>query len=204
MDNKILSLNEEISIYIQSGLTPTELFITRLLYLASDGDPSYLKNYIDNTPNGRSVLRSVLESLRIKEVINLSYKVPKEGASLDFKNIPYNKNFLKKYIRESHELGKELFDAYPPFVEIKGKFYSLKSFTKAGLFSLEDFCIFYAKSIKNAKITHEKVMEALQFGIENNLINYSILEFISSRKYLEIDFIKNSDNINGYSNSELL
>ena len=113
-------------------------------------------------------------------------------------------HFLKKYIRESHELGKELFDAYPPFVEIKGKFYSLKSFTKAGLFSLEDFCIFYAKSIKNAKITHEKVMEALQFGIENNLINYSILEFISSRKYLEIDFIKNSDNINGYSNSELL
>ena len=41
-----LSLNEEIQIYINSGLTPTELFVLRLLFLASDGDVKYLVNYI--------------------------------------------------------------------------------------------------------------------------------------------------------------
>jgi hypothetical protein len=201
---KEISLTEEINIYINSGLTPTELFITRLLYLALDGDSSYLQNYVTNTSNGRQVLRSVLESLKIKEVINLSYKLPKEGGSLDIKAIPFNKNFLKKYIRESHELGKELFDAYPPFVNIKGRFFSLKNFTKANLFSLEDFCIFYAKSIKNAKVTHERVMDALEFGKNNNLVNYSIVEFIASLKYLEIEFIKQNGDINGYSNAELI
>ena len=47
-------------------------------------------------------------------------------------------------------------------------------------------------------------MEALAYGKENNLINYSIIEFIASRKYLEIEYIRDSGNVNGYSNSELL
>ena len=42
-----LSLNEEIQIYINSGLTPTELFILRLLFLASDGDSKYLINLFE-------------------------------------------------------------------------------------------------------------------------------------------------------------
>jgi hypothetical protein len=47
-------------------------------------------------------------------------------------------------------------------------------------------------------------MEALEFGKENNLLNYSILEFIASKKYEEIEYIRSSGNINGYNNSELL
>lgn len=47
-------------------------------------------------------------------------------------------------------------------------------------------------------------MEALEYAKENNLINYSILEFISSRKWEEIEYIRNSGNVNGYNNSELL
>jgi hypothetical protein len=47
-------------------------------------------------------------------------------------------------------------------------------------------------------------MEALEFGKENNLINYTILEFIASHKWEELDFIRESGNINGYNNSELL
>ena len=45
------------------------------------------------------------------------------------------------YVRESHEIGKEFFDAYPPFINIKGKLCSIKNFTKAGLFSFDDFCL---------------------------------------------------------------
>ena len=199
-----LSLKEEINIYINSGLTPTELFVLRLLFLAIDGDQHYLINYLSNTTNGKELFRAVLQSLITKKVINSTFKVPQEGESLNYKNIPFNKNFIKMYIRESNEIGKEFFDAYPPFININGKLCSIKNFTKAGLFSFEDFCVYYAKAIKQAQTTHERVMEALEYGKENNLINYSIIEFIASRKYLEIEYIRDSGNVNGYHNSELL
>lgn len=199
-----LSLNEEINIYINSGLTPSELFLLRLLFLAIDGETKYLINYISNIPNGKQLFRAVLASLLEKKVINSTFKMPAEGEVLNYKNIPFNKNFLKMYIRESNDIGKEFFDAYPSFLNIGGKMCSIKNITKAGLFSLEDFCIYYAKSIKNANTTHERVMEALEFGKEHNLINYTILEFIASKKYEEIDFMRNSGNVNGYNNSELV
>lgn len=199
-----LSLKEEISIYINSGLTPTELFILRLLFLAIDGNQQYLLNYLSNISNGKQLLRQTLTSLLEKKVINSTFKIPQEGETLNYKNIPFNKNFLKMYIRESNEIGKEFFDAYPPFINIGGKLCSIKNFTKAGLFSFEDFCLFYAKQLKSATATHERVMDALLFAKEQNLINYTIIEFIASKKWEEIEYIRNSGNINGYNNSELL
>ena len=108
------------------------------------------------------------------------------------------------YVRESNEMGKELFDAYPPFISINGKLCSIKNFTRAGLYTFEEFCLYYAKAIKAAGVTHERVMDALEFGKENNLLNYSILEFIASHKWIEIEYIRSSGNVNGYNNSELL
>lgn len=199
-----LSLEQEINIYINSGLTPTELFVLRLLYLAIDGNSAPLQNYLSNVSNGKILFRQILESLKEKKVILSTFKVPQEGETLKFENIPFNKNFLKMYIRESNILGNELFEAYPPFININGKLCSIKNFTKAGLYSFDEFCLYYAKAIKNASITHEEVMNALNFGKEHNLLNYSIIEFIASRKWQEIEYIKNSGNINGYNNSELL
>lgn len=199
-----LSLNEETNIYIKSGLTPTELYILRLLFLAIDGDPSFLINYLSNVSNGKELFRQILNSLKEKGVILSSFKIPADKEVLNYKNIPFNKNFTKMYIRESNELGKELFDVYPPFITINGKMCSIKNFTKANLFSFEDFCLYYAKAIKSAGITHERVMESLIFAKDNNLINYTILEFIASRKWNEIEYIRTSGNINGYNNSELL
>ena len=199
-----LSSREEINIYINSGLTPTELFILRLLLLAIDGDPSLLINYLSNVNNGKELFRQVLESLKEKKVILSSFKVPCEGESLNFNNIPFNKNFIKMYIRESNLLGKELFDAYPPFININGKLVSIRNFTKAGLFSFEDFCLFYARAIKNSGVTHERILELLEYAKEHNLIHYSIIEFLASKKYEEIQYIKDSGNVNGYSNSEFI
>lgn len=199
-----LSLNEETNIYIKSGLTPTELYILRLLFLAIDGDPSFLINYLSNVSNGKELFRQILNSLKKKGVILSSFKIPADKEVLNYKNIPFNKNFTKMYIRESNELGKELFDVYPPFITINGKMCSIKNFTKANLFSFEDFCLYYAKAIKSAGVTHERVMESLIFAKDNNLINYTILEFIASRKWNEIEYIRTSGNINGYNNSELL
>lgn len=199
-----LSFQEEMNLLIESQLTPTELFIIRLLYLAIDDDLKPLQNYITNISNGKVLLRQVLESLMEKKVINSTYSIPKEGESLNVRNIPFNKNFLKKYIKESNEIGTEFFYAYPEYININGKMCSIRNFTKANLFSFEDFCLFYAKSIKNASITHEKVMKSLEYGKEHNLINYSIIEFIASRKYESIEHLMEGGDINGYSNSELL
>jgi hypothetical protein len=133
-----------------------------------------------------------------------SFKIPEEGEILNYKNIPFNKNFMKMYIKEANYLGKELFDAYPPFITINGKMCSIKNFTRANLFTFEDFCIYYAKAIKQAGVTHERVMDALLFAKDNNLINYTIIEFIASHKWNEIEYIRNSGDINGYNNTELL
>jgi hypothetical protein len=42
--NSDLSFREEIQIYIDSGLTPSELFILRLLFLAQDGELQLINN----------------------------------------------------------------------------------------------------------------------------------------------------------------
>lgn len=200
-----LSLEEEINIYIHSGLTPTELFVLRLLFLAIDGNQKLLYDYLSNVSNGKTLLRQTLESLQNKKVINSTFIIPKEGEPLNLKNIPFNKNFLKNYIRESNEIGKEFFDTYPAFINIKGRIVSIKNFTKAGLYSFEDFCLFYAKAIKNSGATHKRIMSALDFANKNEgLISYNILEFIASKKWEEIEYIQNSGNVNGYINSELI
>lgn len=204
MNTRELSLNEEIDIYINSGLTPTELFIVRLLFLAIDGDSEPLRKYLNGVTNGKLHFKNVLISLKEKKVILSSFNIPNEGETLNFKNIPFNKNFMKAYIRESNDLGKEFFDAYPPFINIDGKLVSIRNFTKAGLFSFEDFCLFYSKAIKNSGVTHERILEDVSFGKEHGLIHYSILEFLASRKWEEIEYIKDSGEINGYNNSELL
>ncbi len=48
-----LSLNEEATILINSGLTPTESFIVRLLLIAVEGDTKPLVNYISNISDGK-------------------------------------------------------------------------------------------------------------------------------------------------------
>ena len=47
-------------------------------------------------------------------------------------------------------------------------------------------------------------METVEFAKEQNIIHYSIIEFRASRKWEEIEYIRDSGNVNGYSNSELL
>ncbi len=202
--NSELSLKEEINIYINSGLTPSELFILRLLFLAQDGDTSLINNYISNADNGKEVFKVVLKSLQNKGIILASFKMPKEGEILRYTDIPINKNFVKKFIKESNQIGKEFFDAYPPFIYINGKMASIKNITKAGLFSIDEFCFFYGRQLKLSSVKHERVMEALEYGKEHNLINYSILEFIASQKWNEIEYIRSSGEVVGYQNSELL
>ena len=202
--NSELSLKEEINIYINSGLTPSELFILRLLFLAQDGDTTLINNYLSNTTNGKELFLTVLNNIKNKGIVLSSFKIPVEGSTLKYTDIPINKNFIKKFIKESNQIGKEFFDAYPPFIYINGKMASIKNITKAGLFSIDEFCFFYGRQLKLSSITHQRVMEALEYGKEHNLINYSILEFLASQKWNEIEYIRDSGEVNNYVNSEFI
>jgi len=202
--NSELSLKEEINIYINSGLTPSELFILRLLFLAQDGDTTLINNYLSNTTNGKELFLTVLNNIKNKGIVLSSFKIPVEGSTLKYTDIPINKNFIKKFIKESNQIGKEFFDAYPPFIYINGRMASIKNITKAGLFSIDEFCFFYGRQLKLSSITHQRVMEALEYGKEHNLINYSILEFLASQKWNEIEYIRDSGEVNNYVNSEFI
>lgn len=198
------SIEEEVNIYIKSGLSPNELFITELLLLAAAGDSAPFIKYISNISDGKELLRNTLVSLQTKKVIKMSYKIPGPGEALSFRSIPFNKNFLNTYKRESHLLGKEFFEAYPPFININGKMCSIRNITKAGLYSIEEFCIFYAKAIRSSTFKHSDIMSILEWAKEETLVSVSIVEFIASHKWEELEIIKNSGDINGYKNSDLL
>lgn len=196
-----LSLEDDIEILIDNNLTPNELFTIKLLFLAQDGDTSYLVNYFNNSS---SDFRSILVSLQDKGIINKSFTIPEKGKSINFKRIPFNKNFLTRYMKSSCELGNELWNNYPDGTYIDGKYVSLKNFTKGGFYSVEEFFRFYSKTIGNNVNKHIEIMNILEEAKEANLINFSILSFVSEQKWDYLEKVLTSDNLNGYNNSELI
>ena len=73
--NSELSLKEEINIYINNDLTPSELFILRLLFLAQEGDTILLNNYLSNVKNGKELFKTILINLQEKGFILASFKI---------------------------------------------------------------------------------------------------------------------------------
>ena len=187
---------------IKYQLFPEELLIVRLIFLAQEDHPEYLSKYFSQMPL-KGAPRDTLSSLQEKGIINKSYKIPEKGAVFNPRDVDFNKIFLKSYLQHSGDMGMELFMNYPSFVNIGGRQCSLKNISK--LFkSMDDFCFAYGKAIKFNPEMHSRIMSALEFGKENNLIHYGISEFVISMKYLEIEELKLSDNLNGFQNSELL
>jgi len=78
-------------------------------------------------------------------------------------------------------MGQELFDAYPPFVNIKGNYMTLKDVSKR-FSSLDDFFFFYGTQIGHNPEKHKEVMDILNWAKENNYINFGILNFTISRQ----------------------
>ena len=63
--------------------------------------------------------------------------------------------------------------------------------------SLEDFYYFYAKSINFDAVKHAEIMNLLEWANKNsNFLNFSILEFVISHKWIEIQLIKDGHGSN--------
>lgn len=169
-------------------LTESELMLVYLTFLAQDeqgGHAEYFVKWLSN--GGQERLRSLFESLKEKGIIKKNYNpdsyIPNE--------IEFNKTFLKSWSKNTGEMGQELFDKYPPFLSSGNKLYPLKNISKK-YNSLEEFYFAYSSTIKHSSETHKEIMELLDWGKENGHINYSILEFVISRKWLELKELRDN------------
>ena len=88
-------------------------------------------------------------------------------------------------------MGKELFDSYPPFLNAGNKLYPLKNIAKK-YNSLEEFYFAYSSAIKHSIDSHKEIMELLEWGKENGHISYSIVEFVISRKWIELKELRDN------------
>ena len=86
------NIDEELALIEKYEITPTEMFVTRLLLLAqeSDEEKEYLVKYLSIPEDVRGDFRNILISLQNKGIILKSYNIPNKGESLDIYEIEFN------------------------------------------------------------------------------------------------------------------
>lgn len=186
---------EELGIMEQYRLTPSEYFVVKLIFMIQEGyEESYLLRYLKLN---KDTFRNDLVSLQDKGVILKSWKIPEKGSKFDPLEIPLNKNFFKNMFKSSLELGKQLFDAYPMFVNINGFTYSLRSFAKK-FDTIEDFFRFYGKTIRWDLDLHNKILDLIKWEQDNNIgfLKMTICNFVIENKWNELEALRNGDIIN--------
>ena len=173
-----MELNTILNICIAYNLTFDEFFLIYMTLLARDeeGHAEFISKWFSNGGNNR--LKDLFNSLKEKGIIHKSYNPEVYNPN----DVEFNKNFIKGWYKQSGEMGQELFDEYPSYVEIKGRLYSLKNISKK-FYSLDEFYFYYSASIGHNPEKHKEVMELLKWAKEKNLINFNILEFVASRKW---------------------
>ena len=196
-----LSFDREIELMTKYQIFAEELLFIKLVFLAQEGHPEYLSKYFSQMPL-KGAPRDTMLSLQEKGIINKSYKIPEKGQTFNPLDIDFNKNFMKSYLQHSYDMGMELFMNYPAFIIINSKQFSLKNIAKS-FKNLDDFAFAYGKAIKFDVEKHKEILELLEWGKEMNVLNYGIIEFITSLKWLELKELKESG-LTTFNTSELL
>lgn len=187
----MFNLENELLLLERYKITPTELFVVQIILLAKEeGEYEWVQRFAQIQK-----LRPILESLREKEIILKSWKLPKKGTVLEIEEIPFNKNFIKQFYKASFELGEELFETYPQFITFGGTRYNARRVSKK-FNDLEDAFAKYAKAIKNDPIIHKNIIELIKWGIENNYNFTTLDDFICDRGWKALQAFKNGDGIN--------
>lgn len=183
-----MELNTILNLMASYKLTESELMLVYLTFLAQDeqgGHTEYFVKWLSN--GGQERLRSLFESLKEKGIIKKSYNpesyIPNE--------IEFNKTFLKSWAKNTGEMGQELFETYPAFVQSGTKLLPLRNISKR-FHSLEEFFFHYSTTIGHSAEKHAEIIELLNWGKENGHVNYSILEFVTSRKWMELKELRDN------------
>lgn len=171
-------------------LTADELLLIYLTFLARDeeGHGEYFTKWYENGGNER--LKALFTSIKSKGLIHKDYApdhyIPNE--------IEFNKNFIKSWTKNSLALGKELFETYPSFLNINGKYVPLKDISKR-FSSLDDFFFFYSSQIGHNPDKHKEVMDILNWAKESGHINFGILNFVISNQWESLKELRDNPDI---------
>lgn len=192
METLSLTIENELAVLEKYKLTAEEWLVIRLLFLASaeEDHKEYLVRYL-RIPD-RQDLREILQSLQSKGVILKSYRIPNRGEKFDPADVEFNQMFLKNHFKYSAILGQDLLEKYPTCMIIGGVTHMLRTPGKK-FKDLEDLKFGYGKTIKHNPETHKRVLELLEWGKENNLINMGLAEFVSAQAWENIQAIKDGD-----------
>lgn len=184
-------VEREMSLMKKYGISYDELLLLKvlLLYIEEENNNIY-KEYMLLPSSIRGSFREKLISLQSKGIILKSYEIPALGQQFYPEDIEFNKNFLKCFYRESFTMGKELYQVYPPFVDINNVAYSLRSISKK-FDSIEEFYKFYGKEIRYNDELHKEIIKLIEWAKTNtNFLNFNICEFVISHKWEELKMLK--------------
>lgn len=183
-----MELNTVLDCMAEFNLSADEILFIYLCLCGSydENHPELItKWYIDC--NGQDRIKQIVESLKEKSIILKTYN----PETVDINNIPFNKNFIKRYYKCSGELGQELFEAYERYAYINGKYFSLRNFSKR-FSSFQELFFFYSSQIQHNPSKHKEILEIVQWAKENNLLKFGIVEFIVSHKWNELKELRES------------
>ena len=187
----MFSINNELCLLEKYKLTPTELFLTKVILLAQiEKEYEWLQRFAKIQK-----LRPILESLQQKEIILKSWKFPKEGTKVQIEDIPFNKNFLKQFFRSSYELGEELFNTYPQFITIQGVSYNARRVSKK-FNDIEDAFAKYGKAIKYSDELHQQIIDNIRWGIDNGYNFTTLDDFIADRAWTALEAFRKGEGSN--------
>lgn len=186
-----LSIDKELDVMTNLEITAEEWLFVQLVFLYMDGDQDSFYNYFTLAKKS-FVARVTLESLKEKGIIDKSYIVPKEGETFDPSKLKLSEVFWKKYFKTSGEMGLELLEEYPLFITSGNRSFPMKNIAKH-FRSLEDFSFAYGKAISFDRKKHKEIIELIAWAKENNLIHFSLAEFVISRKWTDLIKIKSGE-----------
>ena len=196
---KDLNLEQQLIFCEKYSINPSELLLLEILLLAQDGDePEIVNSYFTSRICARGNTRELLSGLRDAGVINKTYKIPEKGSTFNPLDVPINKNLVKDFYKCSFDMGKELFDAYPISTVVNNIEYKLRRISKK-FDSLEDAYRAYGKAISWNPETHNKVIELVKQGINNNYQFTTLGDFIVDRDWLNMEAMSTDGIMNNTS-----
>lgn len=180
-----LELNTILNLMTTYNLTADELLLIYLTFLARDEEnhPEYFVKWFSN--GGQTRLKSLFDSLKEKGIIHKNYN----PDSYNPNDIEFNKTFLKSWIKNSGQMGQELFDLYPSYMQANGKLLPLRGISKQ-FHSLDEFFFHYSVTIGHSIEKHKEVLKILEWAKQNHKITGGILDFVNSRQWDNLKYLQ--------------
>lgn len=150
--------------------------------------------------DGENKLHDIFVSLKQKGIIE------KDCNPTGPQDIVFTNSFIKGFLRHSDILGQELWNEYPDYKIIGGERIRWKNITGgySKLQGQDDFFFFYGKEINHDLKLHNKIIELVKWAKQNNLIHFSIREFVASHKWEELERLQQEGNIGGTVDSVMI